>query len=94
VEDAFLAQVHRTVGMRLVLAGQQVPERGLTAWERCCHRHILGPIPDPNDWWAFAQHVGAKITREMVSAYCHTEGGHPSAIATRLTMLRTWSVGV
>lgn len=94
MEDVFLTQVQHTPALRLILAGQQVPESGLTPWERCCQRHILGPIHNPDDWQRFAEHVGAHVTRETISAYCHTEGGHPYAIALKLTALRTWSFGL
>ena len=91
MEDGFLIQVQHTPALRLILAGQQVPESGLTSWERCCRRHVLGPIRNPDDWQRFAEHVGARVTREIISAYCHTEGGHPYAIALKLTLLCNWS---
>jgi len=94
MEDVFLTQVQRTAALRVILAGQQAPEPSLTPWQRCCRRHSLGPIHNPDDWQQYADHVGARVTREMISAYCHTEGGHPYTIAMKLTMLRTWSFGI
>ena len=91
MEDVFLTQVQHTPALRLILAGQQVPESSLTPWERCCQRLVLGPIHSADDWQDYAQHVGAHVTRETISAFCHTEGGHPYTIALKLTLLSTWS---
>jgi len=92
IETAFLAQVRRTPGLRLILAGQQPPERGTTAWERCCRRRPLGPISNPDDWMEYAAAIGVRVTTRDVSLLCHTEQGHPWRIALRLSMLLTWSV--
>jgi len=91
LEDVFLDQVRRIDGLRLILAGQQLPERKLTPWERYCQRCELGPIYSPDDWMPLARLLGGHITRDIVSAYCHTEQGHPARIAIRLSMLRSWS---
>lgn len=92
MEDVSLTHVQRTPALRLILAGQQVPEQNLAPWERCCRRHFLGPIHNPDDWQEFANHVGVHVTRETISAFCHTEGGHPYTIATKLMSLLTWSL--
>lgn len=89
LEGVFLNHVRRTTSLRLVLAGQQTPAPNL-AWEGCCHRYQLGPIDDPDEWMPFAESIGARVDRTLVSAYCHTEEGHPFAIATRLGMLCSW----
>ncbi len=91
MEREFLLQLVRTPALRLILAGQQAPERGFTRWERHCYRHRLGPIRNPDDWMEFIQALGAQqVSRNIVSAYCHSEAGHPLSIATRLSMLCTW----
>ena len=90
MEDTFLAAVQRAAALRLIVAGQQVPGDGLNVWDSCCLRHSLGPIHNPDDWLAYAQHVGAAVSREILSAFCHTERGHPYTIAAKIDTLRTW----
>lgn len=91
VKDVFLTYVQQTRALRLILAGQQTPAQRLTPWERCCRRHSLGPIHSLEDWRQYADYVGIQVTPEIISVLCHTENGHPYAIAMRLTALRTWS---
>jgi hypothetical protein len=92
LERAFLPQLVRTPALRLVLAGQQTPAHGLTPWERYCLRHNLGPITDPDPWMDFVREIGAvHVDRKTVSAFCHSENGHPYRIAMLLGTLCNWS---
>jgi len=89
LEVTFLPHVRRTPGLRLILAGKQPPENNI-AWEFCCRRHTLGPISDPRDWMALVDALRIRASLEVVSAYCHSEKGHPVSIATRLSALIDW----
>jgi hypothetical protein len=91
LKNAFLTELAQIPALRLILAGQQIPKTGMTAWEHRCQRHQLGPIPDPNDWMSYVQQIGAPhVTHEVVSAFCHAQHGHPLAIAVQLSQLRDW----
>lgn len=89
LEATFLLQVRRTAGLRLVLAGQQVPPPH-GAWEHHCYRHTLEPISDPSDWMEWVRAVGWRISHEVVSAFCHSTRGHPLQMAMMLQGLAGW----
>lgn len=89
LEATFLLQVRRTPGLRLVLAGQQVPPPH-GAWEHHCCRHTLEPISDPGDWMEWVRAVGWRISHEVVSAFCHSTRGHPLQMAMMLQGLAGW----
>jgi hypothetical protein len=89
LEGVFLPHVRRTPGLVVAVAGQQTPEVNL-GWESCCSRIELGPLKDPRDWMAFVTAIGVTANLEVVSAYCHSCRGEPSAIAAHLNSLRDW----
>ena len=92
VESYLLTELRSVPGLRLILAGQQIPDPN-AVWERRCHRHELGPIPDPSEWMPLVHQLGGALSLEVVSSHCHVAQGHPFQIATRLSMLCTsWSV--
>jgi hypothetical protein len=89
LEGVFLPRVRRTPGLVMVVAGQQTPEVN-TSWEACCERITLGPLTDPYEWMPYVAAVGATASLEVVSAFCHSCRGEPSAIAMMLSGLRSW----
>jgi len=92
LEGVLLPHARRTPGLVMVIAGQQVPAAS-AAWESCCRRLELGPLNNPDDWMEFVHRLGARVSREIVAAYCHTCQGEPLTIATHLSMLRTFGGG-
>jgi hypothetical protein len=89
LEGVFLPHVRRTPGLVVVVAGQQTPKPNLT-WNACCDHITLGPLADPHEWMPFVAAVGATASLEVVSAFCHSCRGEPSAIAMMLSGLRSW----
>ena len=89
LEGVLLPHVRRTPGLVVIVAGQQTPEVNV-GWEACCCRIELGPLDDPRQWMPFVAAVGATASFEVVSAFCHSCHGEPSAIATLLSSLRSW----
>lgn len=89
LEGVLLPHVRRTPGLIVVVAGQQTPEVNM-GWEACCDRIVLGPLDDPREWMPYVAAVGATASIEVVSAYCHSCRGEPSAIAMHLSSLRNW----
>jgi hypothetical protein len=93
VEGMLLPHVRRSPGLLAVVAGQAVPQASLM-WEDCCCRLTLQPLENPDDWMEFVELRKIPAPREVVSAFCHAHHGHPLTIATHLSALCDWEVGL
>lgn len=92
VEGVLLPHVRRTPGLYVVLAGQHIPEQS-AMWEGACRRHHLQPLHNPADWMAYVEAEGIPADIQVVSAFCHANGGHPLKLAMMLSSLRSWGGG-
>jgi hypothetical protein len=89
VEGVLLPHVRRTPGLVAVIAGQETPPKS-AMWEGVCCRVRLQPLEDPEDWMVFVEAERIPASRQVVSAFCHANEGHPMKLAIALSTLRTW----
>ena len=77
LEGSFLAHVHRTTNLVVVIAGRQVPATSLE-WEACCQHLCLENLPEPGLWQTYAERIGAVLpSPEFIPVFCHHFDGHP-----------------
>jgi len=80
----FLARVARVEQMRVVIAGQHVPDRHTIEWgEYCCERRLFG-VPDATHWLPVLEALGRYIPNnsplDWLAGVCHALEGKPAAI--------------
>ena len=88
VEDQLLPRCRQLPGLRLVLAGQQVPEP-IGPLVRLTERRELPPIPDPEPWCTFYHDVlnGGAIPDDHIRTLVQTAQGSPRAMSEFLGIL-------
>lgn len=86
VEDSLFWRVVRQDGLRLVVAGQTVPEPD-ARWARFAMRHELPPITDPVHWLRFREQLGVTCTDESLCTLVTAARGSPRMMGTLLSNL-------
>jgi hypothetical protein len=88
----FLEAVAKMQNLRVVIAGQYIPERSLS-WERYCSRFNLGEIKETDAWYNFTQEMGWNLTENTVTDFVDACQGNPKAIRDlfqSLALQRGW----
>jgi hypothetical protein len=75
----FLAEVARAKNIRVVIAGQSVPEPAIE-WKNLADTHCLDKIDDIDVWHSFLHANGLLFERETVEAFVLHLDGQPSEI--------------
>lgn len=82
VKDALLfALIPPASRLRVVVAGQRVPEPGGTSWEDCAHSVIPLHPPALEDWYRYGKERKPGITEDFVRQAHELCGGKPSVLA-------------
>lgn len=84
MNGAFLTQVPWVHSVRVLIAGQQVPDHNNIVWQRCCaHRQLLG-VPEAKDWLPVVQALQRNIPfgepLTWLAGVCHALKGRPHEI--------------
>lgn len=79
----FLAEVSETPNLRVVLAGQRVPQPTIE-WSDCCELTRLEPIDQEEDWYGYATAVRLPLEREAIKAVVRLMKGNPQMIRNAL----------
>jgi hypothetical protein len=85
---AFLEIVANLANLRVVIAGQCLPERNLV-WERHCSRCNLGEIREAQAWYKFTQEMGLNLSEDTVAAFVAACQGKPREIRDLFQSLLT-----
>jgi nucleoside phosphorylase len=59
VEGVLLNDLDRLAAIRMIVAGQQIPDHKTAVWASRVRHFTIGPIDDPTDWSIYAQRFGA-----------------------------------
>lgn len=90
---AFLRHIARLSNIRVVIAGQTVPERTIEKWELVCERRELGEIVDVDEWHTYVQLLHLPFPRDAVKAIVLQGRGHPRTIIDTFAALAPrWAV--
>jgi hypothetical protein len=81
----FLARVIHVPTVRVVVAGQVVPDRNNIEWGHCCVMHDLDGVREPHHWLPIVQRMNRRIppSREPLSwlaGVCDAYKGDPQNI--------------
>lgn len=85
---AFLEIVANIPNLRVVIAGQCLPEKNIV-WERYCSRCNLGEIREAQAWYKFTQEMGLKLSEDTVKAFVDACQGNPREIRDLFQSLLT-----
>jgi hypothetical protein len=80
VEDTLLISLIRQRWLRVVILGQQVPQRGGKAWDAESHETIVLTPPAPQDWYEFGLAHRPNVTREDVQTLYDFADGSSSLL--------------
>ncbi len=85
LDGPFLARVATVDRVRVVIAGQSVPDRHNIEWGNCCLEHRLYGVPEAAHWLPVIEALGLYIPNESplnwLAGVCHALQGKPAAIA-------------
>ncbi len=80
----FLARVATADPLRVVIAGQTVPDKLNIEWSQCCHEHRLYGVPEARHWLPVIEAMGRYIPDEppliWLAGVCHALQGKPAEI--------------
>lgn len=77
----FLPLVAETPKMRVVVAGQHVPDANNITWGHCCHRRHLSGVPDAEAWLPVVAAMGRQLpSLDYLAGACAMAKGNPSEI--------------
>ncbi len=84
LDDSFLGHVSDTPQMRVLVAGQCIPDIKNIGWGDCCNHYPLLGIPDAKDWMPVVEELNRHIEVEnplnWLAGVCHAFKGRPEAI--------------
>jgi energy-coupling factor transporter ATP-binding protein EcfA2 len=87
ISGPFLSRVAKTPNVRVIVAGQQVPDSNNIEWGYCSSKHELYGVRDAKHWMPIVKAMNRKIdTQEIESpmswlaGICHALKGNPAEI--------------
>lgn len=84
----FLPLVAETPTVRVVAAGQQVPDANNISWGHCCHHRHLRGVPEAEAWLPVVQAMGRQLPSfDYLSGACAMAKGSPREILQFIEML-------
>lgn len=87
----FLARVARLEQLRVVIAGQQVPDANSIEWGHCCASYSLSGVPDARHWLPVVQAMQRRVPfadpLSALGGICAALKGRPNAIMQFLETL-------
>lgn len=83
VRESLLTNLHRSPWLRVILAGQKVPDCHGHGWEEDSHIITLAP-PNPDDWLTYALENKRSVDLDIVTHIHTLARGRASAIAPLL----------
>jgi len=88
ISGPFLARLDAAIQVRVVIAGQNVPDENNLDWGHCCSSHRLKGVPDAKHWVpvvdAMKLRVPASDTLSWLVGVCGLLKGRPSEIMQHL----------
>jgi hypothetical protein len=86
IRGVFLAEVVNISNIRVVVAGQSVPEPTIE-WMADCEYCRLGAIEEVDAWWDFVQNQKLPFPKDVVKAITLTFQGQPKMIVETFSVL-------
>jgi hypothetical protein len=84
IDGPFLARVAQAAPLRILLAGQKVPDAHNIEWGHCCAAHQLYGVPEAKYWLpvveAMQRHIPFDDPLTWLAGVCHALKGHPKDI--------------
>lgn len=86
IEGPFLTRAARLPQLRILLAGQHVPDAHNIEWGSCCHKRDLYGVQDARHWMPVVAALNRSIDAPGIDPFswlagiCHALKGRPSAI--------------
>ncbi|MBE9472160.1 MAG: ATP-binding protein [Chloroflexi bacterium] len=84
IDGPFLSRVAQVSQLRVLLAGQEVPEAHNIEWGHCCTAHHLCGVPEAEHWWPIVEAMNRRVNvpdpRSWLAGVCHALGGRPKEI--------------
>lgn len=84
IEGPFLTRAADTPQLRVLIAGQSIPDPNTIEWGHCCWAQVLTGVKDPNHWMpvlkALNRHVPNTDINGFIAGICHALGGRPDQI--------------
>jgi hypothetical protein len=80
MEKQLLPAVIRAKWLRVVIAGQRVPDRDSAIWESDAAPIITLNSPSPADWFEYARQHRADLTLDFVEMACKVAAGKPGTL--------------
>ena len=85
VEKQLLPSLIRATWLRIVIAGQRVPERVGTVWESVAFPPITLKPPQPTDWFEYGKRNRPELTLADVETICRLASDSASILAQLLS---------
>ena len=84
ISGPFLARVAYAPSVRVVVAGQEVPEENNIEWGHCCVAHDLYGVIEAKHWMpvvqAMGRHIDVESPETWLAGVCHAFNGDPARI--------------
>ena len=84
ISGPFLARASRSEQVRVLVAGQTVPDKKNIEWGRCCETHHLNGVPDAEHWLPVVQGMKRRIPANdplsWLACLCQVFNGRPAEI--------------
>lgn len=84
LEGPFLTRVEQTATLRVMIAGQKVPNRNNIEWGHCCDHHDLPGVPEAPHWLPVLQNMGRHVPNrnpeDWLAGVCAAFNGRPDSI--------------
>ena len=84
IAGPFLARAADTHNLRVLIAGQQVPDTNNIDWGDCCVHHQLCGVPEAADWLPVVETMGRYVPApdplSWLAGVCHVLQGAPKDI--------------
>ena len=80
IETQLLQRTDRASALGVVIAGQNVPDRGKHAWANAADNVQLQPIREGSDWHEYTQRQGIHISLEEAGLLALAGQGRPGVI--------------